>query len=84
MLDLAERLSSHTQKFAPGQRHSAPNLIHYLALRAHDLRKLQKNLAEIGVSSLGRSEGQAGARNEEVRIAMPFSQSAPNTGRLAA
>jgi pyruvate kinase len=58
MLDLEERFSSHTQKLVPGQRHSARNLIHYLALRGHDLRKLQKNLAEIGVSSLGRSEGQ--------------------------
>lgn len=84
MLDLEERLSSRTQKLAPGQRHSARNLIHYLALRAHDLRKLQKNLAEIGVSSLGRSEGQAGAKNEQVRIATLFSQSAPNTGRPAA
>jgi pyruvate kinase len=58
MLDLEERFSLHTQDLAPGQRHSARNLIHYLALRAHDLRKLQKSLAEIGVSSLGRSEGQ--------------------------
>ena len=58
MLDLEERFSPHMQNLAPGQRHSARNLVHYLALRAHDLRKLQKNLAEIGVSSLGRSEGQ--------------------------
>jgi pyruvate kinase len=35
---------------------SARNLIHYLALRQHDLRPLQLGLAAIGVSSLGRVE----------------------------
>lgn len=39
-----------------GQRESARNLIHYLALRGHDLRPLQKHLARRGLSSLGRSE----------------------------
>lgn len=58
MLRLEERFSSNTRALAAEQRHSARNLIHYLALRAHDLRKLQQKLAEIGVSSLGRSEGQ--------------------------
>lgn len=58
MQELEERYVSHTRNLAPGQRHSARNLIHYLALRAHDVRKLQKKLSQIGVSSLGRSEGQ--------------------------
>ncbi len=58
MLELEGRFSSNTRTLAPGQRHSARNLIHYLALRGHDLRKLQKRLADIGVSSLGLSEGQ--------------------------
>jgi len=35
---------------------SARNLTHYLALRRHDLRDLQANLAVLGLSSLGRSE----------------------------
>lgn len=58
MQSLEERFASQTRNLAPGQRHSARNLIHYLALRAHDVRKLQKKLSQIGVSSLGRSEGQ--------------------------
>ena len=58
MLEMEDRFSSQTRTLSPGERHSARNLIHYLALRAHDLRKLQRKLSEIGVSSLGRSEGQ--------------------------
>ena len=37
-------------------RRSARNLAHYLALRRHDIRKLQAQLAQIGLSSLGRTE----------------------------
>lgn len=40
----------------PAREASARNLIHYLALRRHDLRKLQNELASRGISSLGRSE----------------------------
>jgi len=35
---------------------SALNLLHYLGLRRHDLRPLQKKLSALGLSSLGRSE----------------------------
>ncbi len=38
-------------------RRSARNLVHYLALRRHDLRSLQAQLALLGLSSLGRAEG---------------------------
>jgi pyruvate kinase len=37
-------------------RQSAANLLHYVALRRHDLRPLQEHLAARGLSSLGRSE----------------------------
>lgn len=37
-------------------RESARNLVHYVALRALDIRGLQDRLAEVGVSSLGRME----------------------------
>ncbi|MGA2511817.1 MAG: pyruvate kinase [Candidatus Acidiferrales bacterium] len=37
-------------------RASAVNLIHYLALRRHDIRQLQAQLASLGLSSLGRTE----------------------------
>ena len=35
---------------------SARNLMHYLALRRHDIRQLQSKLAGLGLSSLGRTE----------------------------
>jgi pyruvate kinase len=57
MLRLEGRFSRRTRELSTNQRSSATNLIHYLALRGHDLRKLQKRLSDIGVSSLGRSEG---------------------------
>lgn len=37
-------------------RNSARNLLNYLALRQHDIRLLQTQLAELGLSSLGRCE----------------------------
>jgi len=40
----------------PAWRKSASNLLHYLALRHHDIRLLQEELAELGLSSLGRTE----------------------------
>jgi len=35
---------------------SARNLLHYIALRRHELREVQRTLAELGLSSLGRCE----------------------------
>jgi pyruvate kinase len=40
----------------PEHRASARNLLHYLALRRHDIRELQDQLAARGLSSLGRTE----------------------------
>lgn len=37
---------------------SALNFAHYLALRQHDLRPLQRRLMPLGLSSLGRAEGR--------------------------
>ena len=45
-------------KVHPGHRASASNLMHYLALRRHDLRHLQSQLAALGLSSLGRTESR--------------------------
>jgi len=47
-------------------RKSALNLMHYLTLRHHDLRPLQARLAELGLSSLGRSESHVLASIEAV------------------
>lgn len=45
---------------------SAVNLLHYLALRRHDLRPLQCRLSELGLSSLGRAEAHVLASLEKV------------------
>ncbi|TPW17414.1 MAG: pyruvate kinase [Halothiobacillaceae bacterium] len=45
---------------------SAQNLLHYLALRRHDLRQLQQQLVEVGVSSLGRCEAHVMATLDQV------------------
>ncbi len=45
---------------------SAINLAHYLALRRRDLRSLQEDLAEAGVSSLGRCESHVMATLDQV------------------
>jgi pyruvate kinase len=44
---------------APRNLVSARNLLHYLALRQHDLRTLQTALAGLGLSSIGRAESHA-------------------------
>jgi pyruvate kinase len=46
LLEIADRLNAK----------SAENLVHYLSLRTHDIRRLQRNLARHGISSLGRAE----------------------------
>ncbi len=40
----------------PALKASVRNLLHYLAVRQHDIRALQNDLAMLGVSSLGRLE----------------------------
>ena len=46
----------HLARIHPNYQDSARNLLHYLALRRHDLRPLQLRLAALGLSSLGRAE----------------------------
>jgi len=53
-------------KYAESQR----NLLHYIALRSHDLRTLQRELAMIGLSSLGRMESHVLASIDAVMIAL--------------
>jgi len=40
----------------PAHQHGARNLLHYLVLRRQDIRALQRRLAALGLSSLGRTE----------------------------
>jgi pyruvate kinase len=59
MLALEAKHTEALHAIAPGNRASARNLLHYLAMRRHDLRALQAKLAAIGLSSLGRAESHA-------------------------
>ena len=56
MLELESSLLQRPLALHETHRRSARNLAHYLALRRHDIRKLQAQLAQIGLSSLGRTE----------------------------
>ncbi len=56
MLSLEDSISKHSGTVPDKCRPSAANLMHYLALRRHDIRQLQAELAALGLSSLGRTE----------------------------
>jgi len=51
---------------APSMRASTVNLVHYLAVRRHDVRALQDDLARLGLSSLGRMESRVMASLQAV------------------
>ena len=54
----------------PAHGESQRNLLHYLALRRHDLRPLQEELATLGLSSLGRAESHVLSSIEAVMVAL--------------
>lgn len=56
MLDLAKENLPMLEQIQPDRRLSAANLLHYLALRRRDVRGMQEQLADLGLSSLGRIE----------------------------
>lgn len=66
MIGLAEKLRAAIDEIDEDQRKSAINLIHYMAFRRHDLRSLQSELRELGLSTLGRSESHVLATIEAV------------------
>jgi len=73
-----ERHFSGALAAIPGERRpSGRNLLHYLALRQHDIRRLQSELAELGLSSLGRLEAHTLASIEAVLAALERLAGAP-------
>jgi pyruvate kinase len=56
MLELETSGLAGCAEVHPEHTASAKNLMHYLALRRHDIRHLQSQLAALGLSSLGRTE----------------------------
>ena len=61
MLELETAALAGESDLHQAQCESAKNLLHYLALRRHDLRAIQKQLAVAGLSSLGRAESHVRA-----------------------
>ena len=53
----AARRRAQIEATLPRHRSSALNLAHYVGVRKKDLRRLQLELAAVGLSSLGRCEG---------------------------
>jgi pyruvate kinase len=66
MIELEGNCINDEAAFCSVYRRSAKNLLHYLALRQHDLRSLQDRLASLGLSSLGRAESHVLASIEAV------------------
>lgn len=82
-LKTAEQRAKKTiARVHPQQRRSATNLIHYLALRREDLRNLQDELHDAGLSSLASSESHALRQVQAVleRLGVPFSKKEVSLG----
>ncbi|MFW6180392.1 MAG: pyruvate kinase [Spirochaetota bacterium] len=55
-LRLEREYADQLARIEPSYRASARNFIHYMSLRRHDIRDLQRDLASVGLSSLGVME----------------------------
>ncbi|WP_242927843.1 pyruvate kinase [Pontibacter vulgaris] len=71
-LALEKKFAPTLKEIDPRFSKSARNLLHYLALRHHDVRNLQDELAQLGLSSLGRAEGHVLASLQAVRNHLCF------------
>ena len=91
MIVLEDSSHSHSASVPAEHRPSAANLLHYLALRRHDIRHLQAELAALGLSSLGRTESHVISALSAVsrvlsrlagveEIALPEHATAPSLG----
>jgi pyruvate kinase len=78
---LEQHASAELGAVDPIHRVSALNLVHYLALRRHDLRELQDRLAALGLSSLGRAESCVAATLENVAELLARSAETPLPAR---
>jgi pyruvate kinase len=65
-LAMEKEFGASIAEACPQSRRSVQNLLHYLALRQHDLRNLQSRLTALGLSSLGRDESSTLAGLEAV------------------
>ena len=70
VLELEDATREELALVEPGYQASARNLVHYLGLRQHDLRDLQRLLSSLGLSSLGRTESHTLAGIDAVLAAL--------------
>lgn len=70
-------LSAALEEVHPDNCRSAVNLVHYLALRRHDIRDLQLRLARAGLSSLGRSESHVLVTLDRIIAILALARSEP-------
>ena len=66
MIEAEAKRAVQIRAMQPTYRESARNLLHYMALRRNDVRRLQEDLAAMGLSSLGRSESHVLANLDAV------------------
>ena len=69
-LNMERSFVREVDRVDPEYRISARNLLHYLALRQHDLGEIQRELASLGLSSLGRMEAHTLAGLDAVLAAL--------------
>ncbi|HVN35921.1 MAG TPA: pyruvate kinase [Casimicrobiaceae bacterium] len=80
----AEReFAPELEAVAPSMRESAHNLVHYLAVRRHDVRQLQDDLARLGLSSLGRMEAHVMASLQAVLEVLDTLRARPGAHELS-
>jgi pyruvate kinase len=77
LLDAEQRACAEIDAVDPGNRQSARNLVHYVALRGRDIRELQASLTALGLSSLGRSEAHVMSTIEAVLAMLVRLNSSP-------
>lgn len=66
----------------PDYAPSARNFAHYLALRHHDIRPLQRRLMRFGLSSLGRVEGKVMPALDALRNVLRLASGSPALGTV--
>jgi pyruvate kinase len=78
-IGLERSFEDAVRQVRPEHRASVLNLLHYVALRQHDVRALQKQLGALGLSSLGRSEAHVLAALQSVLDALHQLAGTPST-----
>lgn len=85
--DILEQVKAEEVKMAgliaqvqPHYRDSARNLVHYMTLRAFDLRPIQEKLSMMSISSLGHSEGYTLTNLKKIIHLLRMVQGEPDLG----